>query len=122
MTDEDAREAAAQAIMRSTGPDHPDRDNIFDRQLRTCRHLANLAIDTYASAMPQDDQAARIEALESRQRVLRAFVSTVADQRLSEAAREWYSGEFGDEGEPDFEGAYDSFIEGARRALAGDAG
>lgn len=82
----------------------------------------------------------KVKALESRQRVLseiasnadRAmrFVKLVASQRLSDAANAWYAGEFGEEGEPDFEGAYDSFIEQARcilndadrDALAGDAG
>lgn len=45
------------------------------------------------------------------------FVKLVAGQRMSVDAREWYTGEYGDDGDPDFEGAYDTFIEQARNIL-----
>lgn len=56
------------------------------------------------------------------------FVKLVASQRLSEQALAWYGDEFGEDGEPDFEGAYDAFIEQARsiindhRAVLGGGG
>lgn len=62
--------------------------------------------------------SARISELEARERVLASFVKSVASQKLSDDAREWCAGEFGDEHEPDFEGAYDSIIKDARRAAS----
>ena len=76
------------------------------------------------------DEVERLREFASNAGRAMRFVKLVASQRLSDAANAWYAGEFGEEGEPDFEGAYDSFIEqarcimndAARKALAQEAG
>ena len=84
------------------------------------KHLDADAADLRAAALRlaelERENAALRGVASNADRTMR-FLKLVASQRLSEQAREWYAGEFGEEGEPDFEGAYDSFIQDARNIL-----
>ena len=59
-----------------------------------------------------------VAALVAERDALRRVVADIAEQRLSGAAIRWHEEEYGDDGEPDFIGAYDIFIQRARAALA----
>ena len=59
-----------------------------------------------------------IAALVAERDALFRVVADIAEQRLSGAAIRWHEEEYGDDGEPDFIGAYDIFIQRARAALA----
>jgi hypothetical protein len=61
-----------------------------------------------------DAEIKRLREIASNAARATRFVQLVASQRPSKQAREWYIGEFGDEGEPDFEGGYDALIQDAR--------
>jgi hypothetical protein len=74
-------------------------------------HAARVALPQITTALRE---AARLRGVASNADRAMRFVKLVASQRLSEQAIAWYGGEFGEDGEPDFEGAYDSFIEQAR--------
>ena len=90
-------------------------------------HLRRLSDRVHTLEISQHRTAEKIDELERENAALREFTSNadramrfvklVAGQKLSKQASEWYAGEFGDEGEPDFEGAYDSFIQDARNIL-----
>jgi len=62
--------------------------------------------------------AVRLAAAEAREEALKGIFRVMASQSLSEQARKQYEEDFGDDDEPDFEGAYDVFILSARAALA----
>jgi Asp-tRNA(Asn)/Glu-tRNA(Gln) amidotransferase A subunit family amidase len=90
-----------------------EKTDPYDMPLTT----ADLMDQAIAALRAQDAEIAKMrEALSNADRAER-FVKLVAGQMLAEQARKWSEEEYGDESDPDFEGAYDSFIEQARNIL-----
>jgi hypothetical protein len=106
-------ERATKLRDQHTGQAHADLNNL--------RHGIGAFPDGLLEAAKRIDELerenARLREFTSNADRAMRFVKLVAGQKLSKQASEWYAGEFGDEGEPDFEGAYDSVIQDARNIL-----
>jgi hypothetical protein len=111
--DEKALEAAARALNRARYGELPSYTELGDEDADSqayARRLTRATITAYLAVLPSEASA------RERVKVLESFAEHIAKQPLSEQCHADHEAE-GNDGEPDFEGAYDAIIEQARDAL-----
>lgn len=108
--------------------DYDAEKALLEAEAADFRQAADRLASLSAELEPVKAENAKLREAVSHADRCERFVKLVAGQKLSEQAREWQEEEYGDDGDPDFEGAYDTFIEQARniinerRAALGGAG